>query len=257
MRDAFIFETGAASHPGLVREINEDSYVSRPEAGLWAVADGMGGHDAGDVASQMVAERLREVSGTDALEPRIEAARRSLEQANAALRRMADERGAVIGSTVAALVAGDEGYACLWSGDSRVYRVDRAGIAQLTRDHTVVEDLVESGALTPDEARSFPGRNVITRAVGASGSLAVDMARGPLQAGDVFVLCSDGLTGHVSDEEIRSCVAGRSCQQACDALIAATLADGASDNVTVIVVRAHAREMTLVRPGPARSDIWE
>jgi protein phosphatase len=257
MRDAFIFETGAASHPGLVREINEDSFVTRPEAGLWAVADGMGGHDAGDVASQMVAARLREVAADGALESRIEAARRSLDQANDALCRMAEERGAVIGSTVVALVAGDDGYACLWSGDSRIYRVDSAGIVQLTRDHTVVEDLVESGALTPDEARTFPGRNVITRAVGASTMLAVDMARGTLSEGDAFVLCSDGLTGHLSDAEIRSCVAGRSCQQASDALVAATLADGASDNVTVVVVRAHAREMTLVRPGPARSDIWE
>lgn len=257
MRDTFIFETGAATHPGLVREINEDSLVARPEAGLWAVADGMGGHHAGDVASALIAEQLQDVAPDEAMDARVDAALQSLQRANAALCRLADERGGLVGSTVAVLVAGDDGYACLWSGDSRIYRIDQDGIAQLTRDHTVVEDLVESGALTPEEARSFPGRNVITRAVGASGTLAVDVSRGPLHAGDAFVLCSDGLTGHVTDAEIRSCVSGRSCQQACDALVAATLAGGASDNVTVVVVRAHAREMTLVRPGPARSDLWE
>jgi protein phosphatase len=232
------FSSAAATHSGRVRERNEDCYLVRPETGLWAVADGMGGEHAGDVASAMVISELQAIEpqpSATALLARCEA---GIVRANGRLKELAADRGAaVIGTTVVMLLTFEAYYACIWSGDSRVYRIRDGDIVQLSRDHTEVQELVSDGVLTADEARLWPGRNVITRAIGVQDEPELELEYGVLEQGDTFVLCSDGLTVHVADNEIRDIVSARAPQEACDALIELTLSRGAVDNVTVVVVR--------------------
>jgi protein phosphatase len=232
-----MFETGCATHVGNVRERNEDSCLARPETGIWAVADGMGGHADGDLASQSVIRALetieRPTSG-DALLARCE---ESVRFANLRLREFGRERGDVVGATVAILLAFDGFYACMWSGDSRIYRVREGQIVQLSRDHTEVQELLAEGTITVEEAKNWRGRNGITRAIGIQDVPELEMTSGALNPGDSFVICSDGLTNHVQDDEILRYVSANLSQQACNALIALTLERGALDNVSVIVAR--------------------
>jgi protein phosphatase len=167
--------------------------------------------------------------------------------ANTRLLEIAAERGGiVIGSTVAVLLTFNFHYACVWSGDSRVYLIRGGEISQLSRDHTQVQELVDEGILTPEEARTFPGRNVITRAIGVSQEPELELTQGALRQGDIFVICSDGLTGHVSDQEILAHAGRGRAQTAADSLVALTLERGALDNVTVVVTRYQPRNSTVV-----------
>lgn len=252
-KTGFRIETEAASDVGSVRQLNEDSYLVRPDIGLWVVADGMGGHDAGDLASQTVVgefDRLRPAASAPELLSSLE---ERVIEANAKLRRAARARGegAVIGCTLAALVIFEGAYACVWSGDSRVYLVRHGMIAQVTRDHTEAQELVDRGTLTPEEARVWPRRNVITRAIGVFDEPELEMVQGRIEDGDVFVVCSDGLTGHVKDEEICRMANLRPLRRAVEQLMATTLERGAKDNVTVITVAC--REVTAVQPATAHA----
>jgi protein phosphatase len=233
------FESGAATHVGRVRARNEDSYLVRPETGLWAVADGMGGEQSGDLASHTVIEALDAIPAPASAADLLNRCEESMVHANAQLKRIGRERGSrtVIGTTLAALLAYDGYYACLWAGDSRIYRVRGGAIEQVSRDHTEVEAMVQTGLLTPEEARRHPARNVVTRAIGVYDEPELEMEHGRLEPGDTFVICSDGLTAHVRDGEIRDGVVRYGAQQACDALVALTLSRGAIDNVTVVIMR--------------------
>jgi serine/threonine protein phosphatase PrpC len=232
------FETGAATHVGKVRQRNEDSYLVRPETGIWAVADGMGGHDGGDLASHTVIEALKSIQPPRSAEDLLSLCQESIFDANARLKEIGRQRGgAIIGTTVTVLLAFDGYFACVWSGDSRLYMVRDGKITQLSRDHTEVQELLQSGTITQEEARTWPGSNVITRAIGVEDAPELEMTSGSLNAGDVFVMCSDGLIRHVEDDEILNCVSANVSQQACDRLIVLTLERGALDNVTVVVVR--------------------
>jgi serine/threonine protein phosphatase PrpC len=237
------FRTGAATHMGMVRRHNEDSFLvpSGPgttNSGVWAVADGMGGLDAGDLASQTVIEELKSIAAPATAEALLASCEERLFAANDRLRDIAAERGSgLIGSTVVVLLVYERDYACVWSGDSRIYRVRGKDIEQLTIDHSEVQELVDAGILTPEEARFSPRRNVITRAIGVLDEAEVEVTHGPLLPGDVFVLCSDGLTTHVEDSEIAAGVKDCEPQEACDRLVALTLDRGATDNVTVVILR--------------------
>jgi protein phosphatase len=143
----------------------------------------------------------------------------------------------LIGTTVAVLLVYQEFYACVWSGDSRIYRIRDLAIEQLTVDHSEVQQLVAEGRLTAAEARTWPRRNVVTRAIGVYESPELEIVSGVLEPGDIFVICSDGLTAHVEDREILAVAARNPPQRACDLLVALTLDRGASDNVTVVAVR--------------------
>jgi protein phosphatase len=247
-----LFDTGTATHVGKVRDHNEDNLLARPEIGLWAVADGMGGHDAGDLASATVIDALSSIEAARSAAELLANCERHVVSANAKLVDIGRRRGATIGTTVAVLLAHDAHFACVWSGDSRVYLVRNGAISLQSRDHTVVQDLVAAGRLSAAEARSAPGRNVITRAIGIGDDPELEIRDGALHAGDVFVLCSDGLTAHVEDDEILEQVISATSQQACDALIDLTLSRGAVDNVTIVVAR--------YRPDAApanRRDLWE
>lgn len=231
------WHSAAASHVGTVRKINEDAYLDWPEAGLWTVADGMGGHDAGDVASRRVVESFRDLPAPASRDTFLEEILLRLQRVNADLRAYAAERSmGIVGSTVALLFAYADRFTCVWAGDSRVYLLRQGQLRQLTRDHSQVEEMTHLGLLdrkTP-EARSIG--NVITRAVGAEESLAVDMVTRRARGCDRYLLCSDGLSNAVPDPEIADILAKTPCENAAKALVYSALDHGARDNVTAVVV---------------------
>ena len=242
------FESVARTHVGKVRKLNEDAFCDRGELGLWAVADGMGGHQAGDVASGLIVEALDRVDDVSSGYALLEDVRQSIQRVNRTLiaRAAVMAPGTLIGSTVVTLVVYADYYACLWAGDSRIYLLRNGRLEQVTRDHSRMQELIDSGSLSRLEARSYARSNVITRAVGVSDRLALDMQQGQLQVDDVFLLCSDGLTGALDDRAIAGILDKPSLEAAADALIARTLEQGARDNVTVVLVRcAAAADNTL------------
>ena len=250
------FEFGAATHVGKVRQQNEDSYLVSVQSGIWAVADGMGGHEAGDIASHTVVEELGLIAPASSAAELLAACQSHMVNANIRLKKLADARGfPVIGTTVAMLLICDGVFACVWSGDSRIYRIRGSQIAQLSVDHTEVQELVDEGTLSAEEARTWPGRNVITRAIGTYDSPELEMINGPLEPGDVFVICSDGLTNHVENDEILTAATGNPPQRACNLLVEMTLERGATDNVTVVMVRFDPNGL-MAAPDAARNDIW-
>jgi protein phosphatase len=254
MKRSFRVECEAATHVGKLRQVNEDSYLSRPDLGLWLVADGMGGHDAGDFASRTVVEELGRLEPATSAPALLTALEERVIHANDLLRQAGARRGSrgVIGCTLAALVIFDGAYACVWSGDSRIYRVRRGVVEQVTRDHTEVQELVDRGTLSPDEARTWPRRNVVTRAIGVFDRPELEMVQGRIEDGDIFVICSDGLTQHVGDDEIGQMVNLRPLGQAVEQLIATTLERGAKDNVTVVTVAC--REVTALKSAETGED---
>lgn len=239
----FVFETGAASDTGRVRNHNEDSFLIQPESGVWLVADGMGGHQAGDFASRTIAETVASV-GRPASAPDLQA--RFMDRLIHAHALIQDQsrrlNGATVGATLVALLAFDRHFACIWSGDSRIYLMRGGQFQQVTTDHTEVNELLRQGAITPEQAASWPRRNVITRAIGVHDRPMTDEIAGSLAHGDTFLLCSDGLTEHIEDREMAEALTQYPPQQACEALVQLTLSRGAKDNVTVVVVRCLDRQ---------------
>jgi serine/threonine protein phosphatase PrpC len=231
------FETGAISHAGRVRSHNEDNLVVRPEYGLWAVADGMGGHENGALASATVVAALEAVGAAGSAPDLLAMLEGSVLKANDDLREEIDRRGATMGATLVCLLIHQRHFACLWSGDSRIYLIRSGVIAQVSRDHTEVQDMVDRGLLTAEEAKRSPRRHIITHAIGVHETPELDLENGEIADGDTFLLCSDGLTEHVADAEMLAAVEADSAQAACDALLALTLERGARDNVTVVIVR--------------------
>lgn len=241
------FETAAITHPGHVRHVNEDSIFTDGERGIWVVADGMGGHRDGNLASSMIAEAARGIGKGASLMEFTEAFRRGIGAVNGEL--LARSNGQVhriVGSTVAALLIHEANYCCLWAGDSRCYLVRDSSIEQLSHDHTEVQELVDRGVLSQAEAASWPRRNVVTRAVGAIDDFQMEHASGVVRSGDCFVLCSDGLTGHVNDEEILARSSKLSANRASHELLELALARGGKDNISVVVVNVVARGATTV-----------
>jgi protein phosphatase len=233
----YTFDVGAATHSGKVRSRNEDSHLVRSDAGLWAVADGMGGHDAGDLASQLIVKALDGISEKSSAVELLEETKSRIVLANRQIMDISRQRGgAVIGSTVAILLIAGDHYACVWAGDSRLYLVTRNAITQVSRDHTEIEEMLASRAVSMEEARNWP-QNVITKAVGVWENPELEIVTGAFEDSDIFVLCSDGLTKHVLDAEIMQYVSHRGAQAACSALVELALERGGIDNVTVIVVR--------------------
>lgn len=229
----------AASDVGTVRSMNEDAVLARPEIGLWAVADGMGGHDAGNIASAMVVKALSEVKKPASLSDFVTAVEDRVQEVNQQLREYSEIMldGGVVGSTLVCLLLYKEVGICMWTGDSRLYRYRSQELTQLSRDHSEVAELLRVGAITEEEAINHPDANVITRAVGTGDRLYVDIDVFDAQVGDVFLLCSDGLYNSMTSEAIvESLQLGPPEQTAAD-LIDGALANGASDNVSVVVVR--------------------
>jgi protein phosphatase len=249
------FEAGAATHVGKVRNRNEDSYLVATHRGLWAVADGMGGHEAGDVASRLVVEELDTIPAPATAAELLASCEARMISANSRLKKLAHERGGVvIGTTIAALLVFEAFYAGVWSGDSRIYRIHQGKIEQVSLDHTELQELVSEGKLNTEEARLWPRRNVITRAIGVHDSPELEIKGGTLEPGDIFVICSDGLTAHVEDWEILALAKQFRPQEACDRLIALTLDRGAIDNVTVVTVQFNTQPPAAAT---GSENIWE
>lgn len=236
-------DSGIATSVGRVRKINEDTPFVSHDLGIWAVADGMGGYAHGDVASQTVIGELNNLGRPASLEDQRARILHRVWRAHGRIATHAKDAGiANVGSTVVALGVFGDHYSCVWSGDSRCYRIRSSMMNQVSKDHTQVQTLLNRGQITPEEAREWPRRNVITRAVGISDDPRCDAVIGEIMPNDVFLLCSDGLTEHLSDDVILETVlAGlrvrMSAQGICEKLIADTEQAGARDNVTVVMAR--------------------
>ncbi len=234
------FASWATSHVGTVREMNEDRFLCRPDLGLWIVADGAGGHEAGEFASGLIVSDLNglpaDLSGAQLLSE----VRLTIGRTHQALRDEAARRGdRMIASTIAVLILRDRYFACLWAGDSRIYRLRDGNLQQLTRDHSVVQELIDEGRLTEEQAKTHPHANIITLAIGADcESVMLDKVIGQIEPQDRYLLCSDGLCKIVSAEEITAILGAPDVSIAPDMLIAAALAHRGDDNVTAVVVAA-------------------
>ncbi|MCG5072731.1 PP2C family protein-serine/threonine phosphatase [Paraburkholderia tagetis] len=249
---------------GRVRALNEDACLDLPAQGLWAVADGMGGHTAGDLASQTIVRALGALGAPGALSalgaPAASnslaaiksAACSALQTVNQQLREEAARRRVrVIGSTVAVLMASGRECGWLWAGDSRLYLYRDARLEPLTTDHSHVAELQAQGHLSAEAARHHPSQHLITRAVGAANWLDLDEGHLAVRDGDCFLLCSDGLSNEVQAAEMARALEGGDCQLATDTLVDMALQAGGRDNITAIVIRVEdldAADHTLVNP---------
>ena len=235
----FQWSSAGRSHVGMVRAINEDACLVLPELGLWVVADGMGGHEAGDIASRMIVEPLQPLPPPADWPNFLDSVREGLCEVNRRLREESAQRyhHRTIGSTVVVLIAYETQCACLWVGDSRIYRLREGQLQQLTRDHTWVEDMVLLGSMSREDAENHPNRHMLTRAIGTEGDAEPDVFTFSLREGDVYLVCSDGLTNHVDDTEIGRILNSGGPSDAAWKLVGAALVGGGSDNTTCIVVR--------------------
>jgi protein phosphatase/serine/threonine-protein phosphatase Stp1 len=230
----------AATHPGAVRTTNQDRFVNRPDLGLWAVADGAGGHLDGGRAAGLIAAALNAVApGLGAGEVLSDARRRVLE-AHAELVAEAADGPGLVASTVVVLLIRSDHFACLWAGDSRAYLMRAGTLHRVTRDHSVVQELVDAGAIAAADAESHPNANVITRAVGAGEALLLDKVSDRVAPGDRFLLCSDGLFKALDEARIAELVAVEDAAAA-ERLILAALEAQATDNVTAVTVSVVAK----------------
>ena len=234
-----MIEFGHLTHVGLRRELNEDSYYGDSALGLWLVADGMGGHEYGEVASALARETI--VRETRDGTPLIQAIRIADEEI---IRTSRQRRDALpMGTTVVAARVNGNRFEVAWVGDSRVYLWRDEQLVQLSKDHSYVQELIASGAITREQARSHPHRNVVTQALGVTDprNLNVATVAGEMLAGMQLLLCSDGLTEEVEDEQIARVLSlrDRSAQECVDTLVAAALDSGGSDNVTAVLIRRH------------------
>ncbi len=235
MSDTFRIEDSAVTHVGMVRSKNEDSHFTNLAAGVWVVADGMGGHTNGKLASEALIAAVEAVRMPDTLDRACEVASQAIHSANAAIFGHAQEAGVQMGTTVVAMVVREDEFAVLWAGDSRAYLYRAGQLIQLTRDHTQVQEMVDRGLLEATQAEDHPMKHVLSRAVGVQEELEIDAIRDRLEARDLFLLCSDGLYGVVGEAQIAQILAERGIA-AGEALIEASLALGAPDNVTVALV---------------------
>ena len=233
------FECVSRTHVGLKRKINEDSLFAAPERGLWVVADGMGGHEAGEVASAMVVDALKALPEGGDLDGLASQAVDAVREVNGRLIQLARTNGGgkTIGTTVVGLAILDGSYRCFWMGDSRAYLMRDGEISRISHDHSLVQNLIDAGMLNPEDAESHENANLITRAVGVNENCEVDVVNGDVRPGDQFVLASDGLTRLVADEEIAAELGRESLPDAADKLIDTVLARGAPDNVSLIIAR--------------------
>ena len=237
-RTPFNVSCAGLSDVGTVREVNEDNFILRRRLCLWAVADGMGGHARGDFASETVVDYLSHVRPWAQPRQLMHDVVARLEDANNVLQAAATEAGSsAIGSTVICMLALDTQGIIVWAGDSRAYRVRNEQIEQLSKDHSVVEDLVDAGLLNREDAEDHPHAHVLTRAIGAAELLEFDFETIDLKQGDKYLLCSDGLTRMVTDEEILLVMTyERDSDTMCKRLIDMAVERGASDNVTALIV---------------------
>ncbi|WP_209426231.1 protein phosphatase 2C domain-containing protein [Pararhodobacter sp. SW119] len=232
-----VIRFSATSHVGRVRKVNEDAILATPETRVWAVADGMGGHAAGDVASRIVIDQLAMLPEGQEPADLMRAVRDALHRAHDQIRQEAAARQVdTMGATVVTLVLADGHFVAFWAGDSRLYRFRDGEVEMLTTDHSAVAEMVLDGEMTWDEAELHPLSNMVTRAVGVGEELELDKVRGELHPGDRFLLCSDGLSKYATFATLRRLVPRAPIETVTDTLLNLALDGGANDNVSIIVV---------------------
>ena len=229
-------EHAALSHEGRVRTNNEDAFCVRPDDGLFLVADGMGGHENGEWASACIADTLQAVSLPADFDAASLAVAEALHRANATIFAEAESRGLQMGSTVVALLVRDTRFAVLWVGDSRAYLRRDGQLIQISHDHTQVQEMIDRGLLSEADAEGHPMSHILARAMGVRDTVEVDVIADETEGGDVFLLCSDGLTARVEPPEIEDMLAEPDPDQRVARLVKLTLDRGAPDNVTVVTV---------------------
>lgn len=225
----------AATHPGAVRPRNEDALLERPDIGLWVVADGAGGHGSGDVASNAIVAAMAAIPPGLAAAELLAQVRLRLTAVHQELQEEAARRGPgrILASTVVVMLARGEHFAMLWAGDSRAYLLRHRTLSRVTKDHSLVQELVDQGTLREEEAESHPQANIITRAIGAQGELELDKVSGRIAEGDRFLLCTDGLFKTMAEAEITAMLAAGADVQA---IVTEAVGRGARDNVSAIGV---------------------
>ena len=233
------WSSAAATSAGNVRRANEDTYLIDARNGVWVVADGMGGHQFGCVASRMVAESLLSIPYESDLDRRLEYAANALQWVNFHLscERTLTEPEQIIGSTVMALIAHPDRAACLWAGDSRCYLLRRGVLYQISEDHSLVQQWVNAKRITPEAAMQHPKSNIVTRAIGVSRELVLESAELEMYPGDMLLLCTDGLYRELSSEIIIRSLSESEPEKAVQKLMQHALAGEAKDNITAVVVR--------------------
>ncbi len=231
-----IWQSCGRTDPGKKRKYNQDAMLNKPESGLWVVADGMGGHQAGEIASRWVVEGLAELEDSGTLNERIEKLTDRLIKINADLCAYAEriEGGSIIGTTVVTLLVDGLQAALIWAGDSRLYRYRQGQLQQLSRDHSFLNELIHSG-MSKEIAEQLTGTNVITKAVGGHPQLNLDIIQFDAECGDRYLLCSDGLDKEVPDDEIAELMGGADYQNIASLLMNKALSGRAQDNITIIV----------------------
>lgn len=230
------FSSVSRTHAGRRRAVNEDRLLDRAEIGLWAVADGMGGHSLGDVAASRVIEALSDLGGAGSGYGRLVDAEHALQSVNTLLLAH-HQNGETSGATLVMLLAHEDHLACLWAGDSRAYLLRDCGLTRITRDHSVVQALVDGGEISEIERRGHPSAHLVTRAVGVSEALEFDRYFAPMQRNDRYLLCSDGLTTCLEDHELEDLLRGE-LDSVADTLLNLALERGAPDNVSFVVIEA-------------------
>ena len=275
---SFRWTSAARSHPGRVREVNEDACLEQCEHELWVVADGMGGHTLGEFASSLAVQGLMDLPAAEdlahgssdraasegipsgdglahaspELEQRVTVALDRLREVNRRLRAEALRREVpLIGTTIAALVAAGSRCTCLWAGDSRIYLLRDRRLRQLTRDHNHLEAARSRYVSRSDDTLALPRKNWITRALGGEDTVDIERTTVELIDGDIFLLCTDGLSNEVSELSIEQALLPGVCDWACEALVDMALDGEARDNITAVVVRAEdlsSPDRTIIQP---------
>jgi protein phosphatase len=232
------FVSAGVTHPGQIRQNNEDTFLDAPAKRRWVVADGMGGHEAGEVASGLIVQQLERLPAVPQIAEHMEAVERTLYEVNAELRRQARERKvSLIGATVVSLMAGPDYMLCGWAGDSRAYRFHNGRLERLSEDHSSIQEMLNAQQFTLEQIRN--SANAITRAVGGDNKLFLDWAVAGYDAGTQFLLCSDGLTKELPDTRIEAEFRKQlPPERTAGNLVEAALSAGGRDNVTVLIVRA-------------------
>lgn len=241
MHAAAPWRSAARTHPGKVRVRNEDAFLECPQLGLWAVADGMGGYRSGDLASQLIVASLAELPAQGSFDERLKGLRECLHWIN---RRLGQEltvtdaeHDSIMGSTVVALLLEGERAACIWAGDSRCYLWRQQRLYQLSRDHSLQQQLIDQQQMSEQQARAQPGARALTRALGASEQLTLEVLELQVYPGDAFLLCSDGLYQDLSSDALGRALSLASAQVALERLFEGALRGAAADNLTAVVVR--------------------
>lgn len=235
------WRSAARTDAGKVRTRNEDAFLDCPQLGLWAVADGMGGHQGGDIASQLIVDSLAELPVQSDFDHRLTGVRQCLHWLNRRLGQeltvSAGRPDSIMGSTVVALLVQGSRAACIWAGDSRCYLWRGRRLYQLSKDHSLLQRLIEEEHMSLEQAKAHPDAHALTRAVGAAEQLTLDVLELEVHPGDAFLLCSDGLYQGLSSDALGEALSLTAPQLALERLFDGALRGSARDNLTAVVIR--------------------